>query len=482
MVRSAVMGSVLMAFIASLARAVAQTQVTININTAASTGPVPSNVSAGDSLLYNQVQFIGTFQSAHVAPPEPIIDLLNTAPYQASFSGSANVPQSYFFSHLTISEQLAAGIRGFEFEVADDPQGGRYAYSAGLKLAGETNTLISPDLQKPGIKAISGSDFDIGSTCYLLSDCFQAIANFSAANPTHFPITVFVHHTSTANASTFLGSAYSDAAANLMANPNVMPTNFTTAVNANLSDVEALIQQIFTTDQYFTPDNLRAMNNASGAANLRDIVLPGGVLNGSWPTVGDLRGKIIFVADPDYLDTLEALHPNATASILWPADDNGDSDPNVVILDGEVDLDLYNLTSNAIDTNADTQSLNGAYGIQFMALQGFVIRGGVDQPDQGALDYTLRSQLFKSIGGAQFLSTFFEVPSPTNLQPSTYSVNPNNQFAGSQAECNPVTVGSAVTVGSVAYPYDGAFPQLGGVNVLQPPLPECPVPNGFGIM
>ena len=58
-----------------------------------------------------------------------------------------------------------------------------------------------------------------------------------------------------------------------------------------------------------------------------------------------------------------------------------------------------------------------------MALQGFVIRGGVDQPDQGALDYTLRSQLFKSIGGAQFLSTFFEVPSPTNLQPSTYSVS-----------------------------------------------------------
>ena len=65
--------------------------------------------------------------------------------------------------------------------------------------------------------------------------------------------------------------------------------------------------QIFTTDQYLTPDNLRAMNNASGAANLRDIVLPGGELNGSWPTVGDLRGKVIFVADPDYLDALEAL-------------------------------------------------------------------------------------------------------------------------------------------------------------------------------
>ena len=50
---------------------------------------------------------------------------------------------------------MLTGIRGFEFDVAADPQGGRYAYSAGLKLAGETNTLISPDLQKPGIKVYS---------------------------------------------------------------------------------------------------------------------------------------------------------------------------------------------------------------------------------------------------------------------------------------------------------------------------------------
>ena len=46
---------------------------------------------------------------------------------------------------------------------------------------------------------------------------------------------------------------------------------------------------------------------------------------------------------------LVCLTGHQDQSVIWAAD------PNVVILDGEVDLDLYNLTSNAIDTNADTQ-------------------------------------------------------------------------------------------------------------------------------
>lgn len=49
------------------------------------------------------------------------------------------------------------------------------------------------------------------------------------------------------------------------------------------------------------------------------------------------------------LGPLVCLNGHQHQSIIWAAD------PNVVILDGEVDLDLYNLTSNAIDTNADTQ-------------------------------------------------------------------------------------------------------------------------------
>lgn len=47
---------------------------------------------------------------------------------------------------------MRAGIRGFEFDTLADAKCGAYAYSAALKLTGASNTLISPDMLKPGIK------------------------------------------------------------------------------------------------------------------------------------------------------------------------------------------------------------------------------------------------------------------------------------------------------------------------------------------
>ena len=49
------------------------------------------------------------------------------------------------------AELCLSGVRGFELQVLDDPSGGAYAYSAGLKLAGQ-DPLVSPDLLKPGVK------------------------------------------------------------------------------------------------------------------------------------------------------------------------------------------------------------------------------------------------------------------------------------------------------------------------------------------
>lgn len=74
---------------------------------------------------------------------------------------------------------------------------------------------------------------------------------------------------------------------------------------------------MFAPAQLYTPDNLRADNKANATANLRDIVLAGAALNGSWPTIGALRGKVLFFADPDYtgeLDGLCALRPPGEVS------------------------------------------------------------------------------------------------------------------------------------------------------------------------
>lgn len=68
--------------------------------------------------------------------------------------------------------------------------------------------------------------------------------------------------------------------------------------------------QVFDRSQLYTPDDLRADNNASADAALRDIVFPGGL--GSWPTIGDLRDRIIFMADPDYLTIAQAQYVQPT--------------------------------------------------------------------------------------------------------------------------------------------------------------------------
>ncbi|KAK9811666.1 hypothetical protein WJX72_008016 [[Myrmecia] bisecta] len=331
----------------------------------AASAPVAPAATGGandiDKLLYNQVQFLGTFQSHHVAPPQPVLALLSSPPYQAAVG-----TQQYFFSHLNITSQLAAGIRGFEFKLLDDPgQGGKYAQSAALKLAGQ-NALISPDLQKPGIKVMSLPDRDIGSTCYLFKDCIGQIAAWSSANPNHFPVTVV-----------------------------------------------------------------------------------------GW------------------------VGPTATGTIFWPSDDQGSTDPNFVVLDGTVDVDLYNTTSNGLATNAGAVSTAAAYNVQFMILQGFFVRGGLDGDSgvEAASNYTTRATTMLQEGGPQFGSTFYEALPPKNLLPSTYQVNPATVLGGQEAICNPVTTGSQVTAGSVAYPSGGAFPQLGGVSVLQD-LPVCPLSDG----
>jgi len=65
--------------------------------------------------------------------------------------------------------------------------------------------------------------------------------------------------------------------------------------------------QVFSASKIYTPDNLRADNKANATAPLRDIVLPGGALNGAWPTISALRGKTLFFADPDYTSELESV-------------------------------------------------------------------------------------------------------------------------------------------------------------------------------
>ncbi len=64
---------------------------------------------------------------------------------------------------------------------------------------------------------MTSPDFDFGASCYLFKSCLGEIAAFAKANPTHFPIVVFIHHGGTTSASSFLGAQYAPALAQLQA-------------------------------------------------------------------------------------------------------------------------------------------------------------------------------------------------------------------------------------------------------------------------
>ena len=65
----------------------------------------------------------------------------------------------------------------------------------------------------------------------------------------------------------------------------------------------------------------------------------------------------------------------------------------------------------------------GAAGLQFMALQGFFIRVGMDNSGiEAKYNYTYRADEFQTVGGGQFLGTFYETTAPSDLLDSTYQV------------------------------------------------------------
>lgn len=42
----------------------------------------------------------------------------------------------------------------------------------------------------------------------------------------------------------------------------------------------------------------------------------------SWPTIGELRGKIMFVADPGFIADYNTAFPNLTNAVMFTSDGN----------------------------------------------------------------------------------------------------------------------------------------------------------------
>ncbi len=223
-------------------------------------------------LRLDGVQWLGTHNSYHVAPPVGLYARIDERAV------------AWDYTNPPIPEQLDAGVRGLELDVYVDDDA-RFATPIG-----PIPDATRPAMAKPGLKVFHVPDLDQGSTCASLTDCLGDIAAWSAAHPTHLPILVMLecvaHDVGTRGVLHFTApSPWGD---------------------AHLEQLEATLDSVLGQDRLITPDLVRG-EAASVAEALR---------TSGWPSVESVRGKVLFVItnDADVIQRQLARRPGLRGS------------------------------------------------------------------------------------------------------------------------------------------------------------------------
>ena len=213
------------------------------------------------NMHINQLQFVGTSESYKLAPSEAMLSLIRM--------GGKKDAEALDFAEPPLADQLDAGARSLEFDVAYDPKGGQFKNPAGASMADE---LLDPAyvdaMSKPGFKVIHVLDVDFHSSCLTLKDCLTAVATWSRAHKNHLPILIALH----AN----------DAKTPMPGATQPLPFD----ANA-FADLDTEIRSVFQDNELITPDQIQGTH-----ATLREAVQAG-----FWPRLGEARGKVIFLLD-----------------------------------------------------------------------------------------------------------------------------------------------------------------------------------------
>ncbi|WP_411845585.1 phosphatidylinositol-specific phospholipase C domain-containing protein [Roseibacillus persicicus] len=299
-------------------------------------------------------QVIGTHNSYHIAPKQAERDFIKV-------SGEKKV-RGLEYSHPPLPQQFDAGIRQIELDCFADPKGGAFADPMALKLAklaGKNVTpLEDPDnlLAEPGTKVLHFPDFDFRTTVLTLTQALAAVRDWSAANPSHFPILVLLE---------LKGSSSNWQSEALFA-------------------LEKEILTVLPTEHLLTPDRVRGEH-----PNLRTAIREDG-----WPTLQQARGKIILALDNtnEVLSSYLEPDPLVKGRLLFPSCPSADHPSSA----------WFKLNDPFKDFDT----------IQKLSKQGYLIRTRADSGTIQARnnDTSRREKAFAS--GAQFISTDYPVANP----------------------------------------------------------------------
>lgn len=261
------------------------------------------------------LQFIGTHNSYHIEPDQAIdLAMLATRYAESEKWTASRLVRALSYSRTPLSAQLSMGLRVFELDLHDDPEGGRFADPGAfralkdLKLVADAPFDTAP-LRRPGFKTFHSVDTDVRSTCPVFVDCLKEIRDWSDAHPGHLPI--FIQLEAKQRSKPPIGGRYVPA-------PDAL---FDADSWRRLQDE---IRSVFPLDRLMTPATVQGSATSLNAA----------IRAGGWPTVATSRGKIVFLLLDD--DSVQASYVAAQpreGRLIFPRLPEGDPDAAWVHID-----------------------------------------------------------------------------------------------------------------------------------------------------
>lgn len=224
-----------------------------------------------DSIPMNKIKVLGSHNS-YRRMTDP--GILKTIHLIDPFYGSSISPAMRLeYDHIPIDSQLEYyGLRSFEIDIYNDPEGGRYFKRQGNVLRAKSTKSNIAALQQPGMKVMHIADIDYNTNYITFKDAIKNIKDWSSLHPSHVPIYVIVE---------LKEDGVGD---------RIKLAGFKSSIPFDLSAMVALkkeIEDVFADhmNQILTPDFLR-----KDFPTLRTAIEQNG-----YPRLQDVRGKIVFI-------------------------------------------------------------------------------------------------------------------------------------------------------------------------------------------
>jgi len=350
-----------------------------------------------DSTPINRIQVLGTHNSYSQGVDPHILRMLDERlpsmhqfldqmPEEARrtflLAHPNNVPMSegLNYRHPSLTAQLDLGLRGLEIDVNADPLGGAYADPAAYRMLREQGVtdLLPFDpapLTQPGLKVLHMADIDFRSSCPTFRTCLSEMKSWSDAHPRHVPIFVMIE-AKVQSMQLLPGSTKA---------PPFTPDTY--------NEIDSTILDVIGRNRIVTPDDVRGTHPALEQA----------VLAGNWPTLGQARGKFVFLlitatgkdGASDYLSG----HPGLKGRVAFL-----DSQPGQ-------DYAAFILDDNAIERGKE---------IRDAVAKGYLVRARADIETWEAKANDMKRADAAFASGAQIVSTDF--PQPGNGYGTPYVV------------------------------------------------------------